>query len=230
MTPEEAKAVHYSGTPHEFAIPEGVEGPVYCVGDSHVGVLPNVFPSFFWPCHWTFDDSETVFESKTAYAAGSDKHGAYVEKAYRSIPAGSQVLMSFGEIDCRHYLPRLAKEQCAELEPFVDEVIERYKRQCLNAFQQKYRLMVLGVYVTPADHHHENGYEDIFSAKRLLNEKLEAYCAETGALMVPIWTVSQDEAWDSHPVGTYFGDDSHASGCLVPVILDAMSGYKWTEK
>ncbi len=236
MTPEEASSMHYAGEPIEFAIPDGVEGPVYCVGDSHVNVLQNAFPDMFAQSHWSFDDSETVFHSKTAYAVGSDKDGNFIEKAYRSIPEGSKVLMSFGEIDCRHYLPRFAKERGVSLDVLVDEVIKRYKLQCLNAFQKKYRLMVMSAYVTPNDRNHcmsqehvswRNPYEEILKAKFLLNEKLEQYCRENDVLFVPIFAVSQEEEWEMHPIGTYFGDDSHASGCMVPVILNAMAGFKW---
>ncbi len=236
MTPEEATAVQYVGKPIKFDVPEGVEGPVYCVGDSHVGVLQNIFPDFFSPSHWSFDDSETVYQSKSAYAVGSDGHGEYLEKSYRSIPQGSKVLMSFGEIDCRHYLPRFRNQRGVPMEELVDEVIDRYKLQCLNRFLEKYRLIILGVYMTPDDHGHNgiqdkeswsNSYENIFEAKQILNEKLEQYCDETGALFVPIWEVSQKDQWDAHPKGTYFGDASHASGCMVPVILDAMVDFKW---
>ncbi len=227
MSPEEAKAMHYAGKPVEFVIPEGVEGPVYCVGDSHVSVLQGVCPVIFAPTHWGFEDSETVYLSKTAYAIGSDGHGGFLEKSFRSIPQGSKVLMSFGEIDCRHYLPRFAKERGISPSDLVDEVIARYKMQCLNRFLEKYRLIILGAYVTPNDHNNPEAYEAIFECKRLLNKRLEEYCAETGALFVPIFRIAQEEEWDRHPVGTYFGDLTHASGCMVPVILNAMAGYKW---
>ena len=177
----------------DFPIPDGVDLPIYVIGDSHVRVLTDVAPNLFKSSQ---TDIEEVFESKSAYAVGSNGHDYYLKEALRNIPDNSQALLSFGEIDCRHYLPNKAHEQNTTIEYQVDKMIERYTSNCVRLLKEKFRVMILGAYICPDDHNHSNRYEDILEAKTLFNEKIEKYCYQEGLLYIPLFKVSLRNGWD----------------------------------
>ncbi len=206
-----------------FEIPQGVELPIYLIGDSHVRVLPEVAPYIFKSSQ---TDIEDVFISKTAYAIGNEN---YLNESINNIPKGSQVLLSFGEIDCRHYVPKIAKEKNKSIEQIVDEIIEKYTANCVRVLKERFRVIVLGAYVCPDDHNHENSFADIFEAKTLFNEKIEIYCKDNGILYVPLFIKSLENDWDTIQLDYphYFNDSSHLGACMIPIILDSMVGFKW---
>lgn len=89
--------------------------------------------------------------------------------------------------------------------------------------------MILGAYICPDDHNHENKYDDILEAKTLFNKKIEKYCYKHGLLYIPLFKVSLRNGWDmcelEYP--NYFNDTSHLGPCMIPVILNSMVGFKW---
>lgn len=214
----------FSGNTIAFPIPEGVKTPIYVIGDSHVLVLHQACPDIFKSSKTDIAD---VFDSKSAFAVGSINHDAYLKEALQLIPDGSQALLSFGEIDCRHYIPKIAIEQNRPIEDCVDEVIRRYTSNCVRLLKDKFRVMILGPYICPEDLPHENLYSDIVRAKFLFNEKLKGYCNDNGLLFIPIFNTARNEGWHRKPQATYFNDSSHLGPCMVPVILDAMVGFQW---
>lgn len=199
-------------------------GPVYLIGDSHVECLPRERPEVFQPY------SRKVahfFMSVTAYAIGSEGYDKYMKDVMENVENGAKMLCSFGGIDCTHYIPRFARERGEPIELLVDEVIQRYSKNCISHLKEKYRVMILGSYLCPQDMQHENPFEDILKAKTILNEKLEAMCHDLGILFIPIFREALQSRWHEHPEGTFFNDAKHAGSCMVPVILNAMQGFKW---
>jgi hypothetical protein len=214
----------FKGNVINFPIPEGVKTPIYVIGDSHVRVLPQACPYIF---KGSGADIADVFESKSAYAVGTEGHDLYLKECLRLIPDGSTALLSFGEIDCRHYSPKKAIENNSSIEIEVDVVIDRYTSNCVRLLKDKFRVMILGPYICPEDHAHANKFEDIVIAKTYFNSRIKKYCEDNGILYVPIFKKSLEEKWDEQPTYTYFNDSSHLGPCMVPVILDSMSGFKW---
>lgn len=214
----------FRGDTISIPVPEGVTPIIYVIGDSHVRVLPQACPDIFKSSQVDIAD---VFESKSAYAIGGEGHEFYLNEALLSIPDGSQALLSFGEIDCRHYIPKVAIARNQSIESLVDEVFERYTTNCVRLLKDKFRVMILPPYICPEDLTHENLYSDIIRAKSLLNGKLKTYCEDHGLLYIPIFSKGINEGWHRKPTYTYFNDSSHLGPCMVPVILDAMVGFKW---
>lgn len=214
----------FKGYPIDFPIPFGVNIPIYVIGDSHVNVLCQAAPHIFKK---SIDITTAIYESKSAYAIGSKGHDYYLNEALNNIPVGAEVLLSFGEIDCRHYVPKMAIEHGTSIEYEVDEVLKRYIPNCVRLLKQRFRVMILGAYICPQDKTNTNSFTDIFEAKRLINIKLKDYCNTVGILFIPIFEQSLDNNWHDKEIGTYFNDDSHLGPCMIPVILDSMVGFKW---
>lgn len=214
----------YRGNEISFPVPQGVRIPIYVIGDSHVLILHQVCPSVFKASD---ADVADIFESKSAYAVGTEGHDEYLKESIRKIPEGSVILLSFGEIDCRHYVPKLAKEQRRSIGDLVDEVFHRYMDNCVRVLSQKFRVSILGPYICIDDHEHTNSYSDIFSAKVLLNIILHKACHRNGMAFVPIFQHSLNEEWDLKSKGTYFNDTSHLGPCMIPVIFKALKDFKW---
>ncbi len=205
-----------------FEIPEGIQLPIYVIGDSHVRVLPEVAPYIFKSSQI---DIEDVFISKTAYSIGNE---LYLNNAINNIPEGSNVLLSFGEIDCRHHIPKKSIENQTSIRYEVSKVIDRYTQNCVKALKEKYRVIILGAYVCPDDHTHENKFIKIFEAKQLFNQLIKEYCDENDILFVPIFKVSLENQWDIYEgdYPHYFNDTSHLGGCMIPVILNCIKENK----
>jgi hypothetical protein len=198
---------------------------IYVIGDSHVRSLVEDQPG-------TFKSSQTdivvaVHQSKSAYAIGTEGHNYYINENLKNIPKGEMVLLSFGEIDCRHYVPIKAKELNTTIENRVDEVIERYTTNCVRLLKERFRVIVLGAYVCPEDmNHHTNSFQDILEAKLIYNSKLKTYCEKYGLAFVPIFKKGLEEKW--HKKGLdYFKDSSHLGSCMIPVIMETINGFKW---
>lgn len=204
----------------QFNIPEGVQLPIYVIGDSHVRILPEVAPYIFKRS----TDIEDVIDSKSAYAVGTKGHDVYLNESIKVIPDGSQVLLSFGEIDCRHYVYPKSQQRGITIEEMVDEIIERYSKNCVRLLKEKFKVAILGAYICPDDHNHENPYYKIFEAKVLFNQKISKYCEDNGLVYVPIFKKSLEQEWDKCELEypNYFNDSSHLGPCMIPIILESL--------
>ncbi len=192
--------------------------PIYVIGDSHVRVLVDAAPYIFKSSQV---DIEDVFISKTAYAIGDEK---YLNDAIDNIPKGSNVLLSFGEIDCRHHVPKWAKKNKTTIEEEVIKVGYRYFDNCIIPLKEKFKVTIMGAYVCPDDHNHENDYEDIYKAKFYFNSFLKGYCARWNLGYVPLFEFGLNNGYDKLEIDYphYFNDTSHLGACMIPVILDAI--------
>lgn len=218
----------YRGNTINFLVPEGVTGPIHTIGDSHVNVMDQVFPDMFISTRFA---KLNVISSRqalyTAYSAGRPDQNDYILPALSHIPEGAKILTMFGEIDCREYIPELAKEENQSIEYLISLVIEGYTKNFLDVVKTKYRVMVVSPYVNPQDTMYRHKYEDIFEAKLLYCEYLKRYCKEGGLLFIDMFHESLKNKWDSFPLGTYFNDSTHLGPCMIPVILNALKNFKW---
>lgn len=217
----------YKGVPIDFEVPKEIVGPIHTIGDSHVNILRDVLSKVF--VHLV------PRKSISAYAI-QDKRQNEFDKYLSQIPIGDKLLSYFGEIDCRHYVPKIAREQNRTIENIVTEIVERYSQNFLSLLKDKYRLIVLSPYIGPDDHNHtnytslekwSNSYNEIFEAKKTFTELIRKYCESEGIAYVPTYEVSLQNSWDTAPIGTYFNDTSHLGPCMIPLIFDSIKGFKW---
>ncbi len=230
---EEDKWMIWNGIPIDFPVPDGVRLPIYCMGDSHIIVLVECCPGIFRKPSVDLLDAHC---SKTAYAIGADGHDHYLNEGLEKIPSGEVVLLSFGEIDTRHYVPRHSREKGIPIEELVSEVMERYTKNCVRLLRERFRVALLGPWICPDDLSHRcdsggetwmNDYASILEAKTLLNERLEDYAEQNGCLYVPTFKVSMENEWHVDRAHSYFNDTSHLGPCMIPVIFNAMANFRW---
>lgn len=208
----------YGNKPINFPIPEGVTGPIHVLGDSHVNVLVGALPRIF---------ISTQYAPIAAYADEDNRQHESIETLLARIPAGDKVLCCFGELYCRHYAAKFAKEQNVTIESLASTTVQRYIDNFLTFLQKKYKVIVLSIFVCPDDlNHFENAYEDIFKAKRTFNAQLEKGCEEHGLLFVPLFKEAFKNDWHLAPQGTYFNDSSHLGPCMIPLILNTIKNWK----
>lgn len=215
----------YNGIPIDIPAPNGIQLPIYVIGDSHVRVLPECCPNIFSKS----TDIEDVIDSKSAYAVGTKGHDVYLNEAINVIPDGSNVLLSFGEIDCRHYVPVKAKENGTTIEQEIDKLIVRFTANCVRLLKEKFKVTILGAYLCPEDLEHKNSYSDIFQAKYYFNFKMEKYCEENNLPFVPIFKTGIDNEWHRCKLEYphYFNDSSHLGPCMIPLILETINNFTW---
>ncbi len=207
-----------------FPIPENISLPIYLIGDSHVRVLGEVAPYIFKSSQ---TDIENVFISKSAYAIGEEK---YLHDAIKNIPEGSNVLLSFGEIDCRHYVPKRAKENGRSIQFETNKVFTRFVTNTVRVLSERFKVTIMSVYCCPDDHDHENDFDHIYIAKEHFNSLMREFCEINNICYVPLFDVVIDNNWDilKHDYPHYFNDSSHLGGCMIPYILNSISKHERT--
>lgn len=219
----------YQGDTIKFTVPEGVYPPIHTIGDSHVNIMDQVFPEMFISTRFAklnVINSVQALSLHTAYKAGQENTD-HIIPALSHIPEGTKILTLFGEIDCREYLPTLARKENKSIEFLVSLIIEGYTKNFLNVIKSKYRLIVLSPYITPIDHEYKNPFEDIFEAKSIYCYQLHKFCDDEGLLFVDIFHESLKNKWDEKSIGTYFNDTTHLGPCIIPPILQSLENFKW---
>ncbi len=204
-----------------FDVPPNVSLPIYVIGDSHVRILVDAAPYIFKSSQV---DIEDVFISKTAYAIGEEK---YLNDAINNIPEGSNVLLSFGEIDCRHYVPKRAKDNGRSIQFETNRVFARYVYNTVRVLSDRFKVAIMGVYCCPDDHEHENDFDHIYIAKEHFNYLMKEFCEMKNLCYVPLFDVVNDNNWDilKHDYPHYFNDSSHLGACMIPYILNSISKH-----
>ena len=165
----------YKGIPIDFEIPEGVVPPIYIIGDSHINTLNAAFPKMFYYLNHV---------SSTAYHIGELP---FIEESLKSTPKGSKVLIYFGEIDCRHYAPKLALKQNETIESVISLIVTKYTSVVLAPLLLEYKLIIPSPYVCPDDLVHPNGYERILEAKEVFTERLSQFCEKQNLIFVDLF-------------------------------------------
>lgn len=198
---------------------------IYCIGDSHIINLQRGRPDVFTTI--ALDTPGTIcYRSITAFSVGRETECGFVCQSIQQIPKGSQLVISFGEIDCRHYVPKTAVEKGWTIEEEVDDIFGPYALQ-LARLLNDYKLAAMSPYCCPEDHAQPDGNEfaDIWLAKNRFSSRLKDYCALSGAAYIDTNEVVAANSWDLQPYGEGhpFGDSSHlASKYLVPIVMGAL--------
>ena len=208
--------IYNTGEEQDIPIPEGVTIPIHLIGDSHIHMLSYTLPKVF---------AFHGFVSHTAWAIGKGEDGNYIRGILPLIPEGDRVLIIFGELDCRHYVPRLAKERNETIESVISSIMDLYTNNTLRLLHSRYKVCAAGPYVCPEDLSHVNPWEEILEAKLLFNDKLKRFCGEQGILYIPIIEEVIKKEWHKQPQGTYFNDSSHLGPSIIPFILRELVGF-----
>lgn len=207
---------------------------IYVLGDSHVRIFPEIKQDRF--IHAKNSHNEILIQSMTAWAAGEGRYTQCLSETQTSIPNGSLILISFGEIDCRHYVPKLKRENGKSIRELIDDILIRFETNCINPLIEKYRVCCLGCYLCPNDFNHEaeyggvkysNPFSDIYEAKKLFNDGLSDICKRLNICFVPIFDEERRHKWSEMPERNhfYFGDSSHLGECMIPFVEQSIDSF-----
>ncbi len=205
--------------------------PIYLIGDSHVRVFIEDDPETFKSSR---TDIEEAWHSKSAHAIGDD---GYLNESLSNIPDKAMVLLSFGEIDCRHYVPKIVRETGRSVESVVQDVVARYTERSVRLLSERFRVIILGAYLCPDDYQHSNAqgsesysntFDSILEAKTIFNAAMELYCKAHGLLFIPIFReITQHALWP-FPLSGFFGDSSHMLGSvIIPFVKKHVAAFQW---
>jgi hypothetical protein len=198
---------------------------IYCIGDSHIINLQRGRPDLFTTI--ALDTPGTIcYRSITAFSVGRETECGFVCQSVQQIPKGSQLVISFGEIDCRHYVPKTAVEKGRTIEEELDDIFGPYALQFAKLLFE-YKVAVMSPYCCPEDHAQPDGnkFADIWLAKNHFTSRLKDYCELSGATFIDTNGVVAANSWDLQPYGDGqpFGDSSHlASKFVVPIVMEAL--------
>lgn len=170
---------------------------IYCIGDSHISFfsgnekMVEIYPIysgnyiqyikgylsyiFYTLRNQTFDKYEYIktyrIGAVLAYSLNKQKTTLKGrEKIFRllkKIPAGSMVLFSFGEIDCRAHIQKQAKRQQVEVSKVIDETVKVY-----GEFLDEVQMLGYHIYVWNAIPNIGNFISEEFPAIGTLEERM----------------------------------------------------------
>jgi len=206
---------------------------IHCIGDSHVSVFSGTnkisegYPSVHdvLPCFKTYRIGPHL-----AYNIGDETHVGYrhLMSVLAGIPAGSNVLLSFGEIDCRNHLMRQVDLQKRSIEDLSKECAERYFRTVKRVAEMGYKIFVWAaiptynydsfVYEENEPYKHYGSYVDRNKATSLFNGCLKDLCLRVpGVTFLSIEEYLLDK--DLRTIESLYMDPIHLSERAIPVIM-----------
>lgn len=214
--------------------------PIYCLGDSHVclfsgqdAIQPgwptrseDLLP-FFVTCHLGGVLAFNLPRPGTT-SRGRENLFAALQK---TVPAGSTVLLSFGEIDCRAHVLKQAAKRGVPLETVVAECLENYFQVVREVQALGFSVIVYNAVPSAIPHARKTTRDDDYIAVGSLSERNAAIrefnagakrrCAECGVKFLetaPAFVTAEGKV-----VSWFFFDAIHLSQRALPVTLRALA-------
>ncbi len=214
--------------------------PIYCLGDSHVclfsgqdAIQPgwptpsaDLLP-FFVTCHLGGVLAYNLPRTGTT-SQGRENLFAALQK---TVPAGSTVLLSFGEIDCRAHVLKQAARRSVPLETIVAECLENYFQVVREVQALGFPVVVYNAVPSAIPRAGKTTRDDDYIAVGSLPERNAAIqefnagakrrCGECGAKFLetaPAFVTAEGKV-----VRWYFFDAIHLSQRALPVTLRALA-------
>jgi len=217
--------------------------PIYCIGDSHVSFFSgedNTQP--LWPkpsqdrlpffksfrlgaiLAYNLVEYNTQMKGREILFTLLDR-GIPVPE--RSIPPESNVLLCFGEIDCRAHLLKQAEQQKRPVESVVEECANRYFSVAQEVKRLGYDVFLWNVIPSTRFEFVGNKEFPTYGAclernyvTRLFNDNLDAACATNDITFVSIF--DQLLALDGLTNMDFYRDKVHLSQKAMPLALNAL--------
>jgi hypothetical protein len=228
-------------TGSQYAGINGSKEIVYAVGDSHIWFLSGQARHHAIKDRayggWRFENTATFFKGYhlgpgLAYNLG--KTGTTVQTTERLemlfdtpgyIPARARLILSFGEIDCRGHVCRIADERGLDIAEIVEGIVISYRQYLIILLGRGYRPMVWGPVAPTVAERIRNTTMPIYgrfdrrlAASRRLTERLESVCLELGIPFISILERLLDES--GRPDQKYYEDPIHVGGGGRPLLWE----------
>jgi hypothetical protein len=218
---------------------------IYCLGDSHVSVFTgknDVAPSWEEPMRVTWDILPQFRTFRVgpflAYNVGQQDHLGWemLFSALKLVPKEGEVLLVFGEIDCRAHLVKQRDKQKRDLDDVVMECVKIYFNAVAEVMAKGYKTMVFGGIPTgcKATVSEEQGggyrwahygtHHDRNEAARLFDLNVKKECLQSGAKCLSIFDLMVDDNGDTR--AEYFLDAIHLSQKAMPLIENRLGALQ----
>lgn len=117
---------------------------IYCIGDSHVSIFTNIDNISESNSDWVESDLFLAKHLGPILAYNLIEKQDEISKKTLSIPEGSDLLLCFGEIDCRAQIKKQSEKQIKEVDEIIKTCVERYM-SFAKIFAKKYNIIIWGV-------------------------------------------------------------------------------------
>lgn len=208
---------------------------IYCIGDSHASFfsgLDGMQPA--WPA--PTENALPFFRvirlgpvlAYSLYHYRSKSRGREkLFRAIRKIPAGSNVLLCFGEIDCRNHILRQAELQRRDIQSIVAECVRRYTSVAGELKKRGYQILMWGVSASafvnsPLDKEFPT-YGNCADRNRvtgIFNKFLSDWCDANKAKFVSIFDELIDDRGQTKT--EFYADQIHLSQKAMPMAITRM--------
>jgi len=173
--------------------------PIYVIGDSHAAFFSgNDQMQEGWPAR--SNDRLPWFRSyrlEAITAWGSPSH--FMDAALETVPPGSTVMLSHGEIDCRIHILRQSVKQGRPVEDIIQDVTARYLATVAWVKARGYRVLVWGPPPSSPVGPRDGDYPIVDTClvrnrvTKLFNESMARRCEPVG---VPVVWLHEEYAYE----------------------------------
>ena len=212
---------------------------IYVIGDSHVSALSgrNAVQESF-----PVEIGEGVAGIRTirlgavlAYNLVSletrNKGRQKLFNVLRLLPAGSRVVLLFGEIDCRAHLIKQAREQDRPLDTIVRNCVGRYVRVIREVKGLGFRVGILAPFASSWDTVDPSIEFPCFgtcvernAVTRMFTEELNKKCERLGIPVISILDALTDRAGNTRR--RFYMDGFHLSTRALPLLLPRLEAFR----
>lgn len=217
-----------------------VINPIYCIGDSHVCLFSGqdaIQPGWptrsedllpFFVTHHLGGALAYNLTRKETQTRGRENLFTILETA---VPPGGQVLLSFGEIDCRAHVLKQAARRNVSRETVVAECLDHYFQVVREVQARGFQVIVYNAVPSAIPRARKSRRDDDFVAVggwrernhaiREFNAGAKRRCADCGAKFLE--TAGAFVTAEGKAVGWYYFDAIHLSQRAMPVTLLALA-------
>lgn len=213
--------------------------PLYCIGDSHVSFFSGsdtIQPP--WPAR--SDDGLPWFRTfhvgpalafnlnrTNTTTCGREKLFEVLEQA---VPPGSNVLLSFGEIDCRAHVLKQAAQRGLSVNQVVQQCLDAYFQAVQEVQARGFKVVIYNAAPSRSHTSRKNRDDDYVAigswrernaAIREFNAGAKERCAKVGAKFLETFPKLVDE--QGRAENWYFFDNIHLSQRTLPLTMRALA-------
>lgn len=225
---------------HQTALKTLPSDVIHCIGDSHVSffggqdVIQPGWPERsedLLPCFVTHHIGGALAYNLTrteTQMRGREKLFAVLDQA---VPPGGNVLLSFGEIDCRAHVLKQAAKRNISVEAVVTECLEQYFQVVREVQGRGFQVIVYNAVPSAILRARKSGRDDDYVAVGDWRERNQAICqfnagaksrcADCGVRFLETFPALVDE--QGKAVSWYYFDAIHLSQRAMPLTLNALA-------
>lgn len=213
---------------------------IHCIGDSHVSFFGGqdvIQPG--WPersddllsCFVTHHLGGALAYNLTRTGTQMRGREKLFEVLEQAVPPGGNVLLSFGEIDCRAHVLKQAAKRNVSIEAVVAECLEHYFQTVREAMERGFEVVIYNAVPSAIPRARKSGRDDDYVAVgdwRQRNQAIRAFnagakqrCADCGAKFLETFPALVDE--QGKAVSWYYFDAIHLSQRAMPLTLRALA-------